>query len=212
MQLALPRARAWTTNMATAPISSGIRLNWFLAYKFINSLFLGVSIGSVFVLYSPLSPSTFSAGGIGLALGTLLIATQYHRLFNVGWFFRISLGVELIILAGIIGVLVHPIDTPLALFIYIGYQFSFAFGSYLVRCETLLIQAQANLKRLDIAKQAGYLLGMAGAWLFYELVESVWSLSEQTEQVTAIHWPLLVIEIGVVTSLLRAFSTRKPSS
>ncbi len=130
----------------------------------------------------------------------------------MGWFFRISLGVELIILAGIIGVLVHPIDTPLALFIYIGYQFSFAFGSYLVRCETLLIQAQANLKRLDIAKQAGYLLGMAGAWLFYELVESVWSLSEQTEQVTAIHWPLLVIEIGVVTSLLRAFSTRKPSS
>lgn len=209
MRQASLHVRAWTTNMATTPINSEIRLPWFLAYKFINSLFLGVSIGSVFVLYSPLSPSIFSAGGIGLALGTLLIATQYHRLFNVRWFFSISLGVELIILAGIIGVLVHPIDTPLALFIYIGYQFSFAFGSYLVRCETLLIQAQANLKQLDIAKQAGYLLGMAGAWLFYELVESVWSLSEQTEQVTAIHWPLLVIEAGVIASLVRAFSAQQ---
>lgn len=209
MRQASPHVRAWTTDVATAPLQSGIQLNWFLAYKFINSLFLGVSIGSVFVLYSPLSPSIFSAGGIGLALGTLLIATQYHRLFNVQWFFRISLGVELVILAGIIGVLVHPIDAPLALFIYIGYQFSFAFGSYLVRCETLLIQAQANLKQLDIAKQAGYLLGMAGAWLFYELVESVWSVSEQTQQVTAIHWPLLIIETGVIASLVRAFSAQQ---
>jgi cyanate permease len=198
--------------MATTPMSHGIQINWFLAYKFINSLFLGLSIGSVFVLYSPLSPSIFSAGGIGLALGTLLIATQYHRLFNVRWLFRISLGVELVILAGIIGVLIHPIDTPLALFIYIGYQFSFAFGSYLVRCETLLINAQANLKRLDIAKQTGYLLGMAGAWLFYELVESVWLISERTEQVTAIHWPLLVIEAGVVASLVRAFPARQRAS
>lgn len=212
MLRALPHARASTTNMATTPMSNGIQINWFLAYKFINSLFLGLSIGSVFVLYSPLSPSIFSAGGIGLALGTLLIATQYHRLFNVRWLFRISLGVELVILAGVIGVLIQPIDTPLALFIYIGYQFSFAFGSYLVRCETFLINAQANLKQLDIAKQAGYLLGMAGAWLFYELVESVWSISERTEQVTAIHWPLLVIEAGVVASLVRAFPARQRAS
>ena len=49
-----------------------IRFNWFLAYKFFNSLFLGLSIGAVFTLYEPLSPAIFSAGGIGLALATLL--------------------------------------------------------------------------------------------------------------------------------------------
>jgi len=196
----------------TPPTSHGIHLNWFITYKFINSLFLGLSIGSVFVLYSPLSPTVFSAGGVGLALGTLLIATQYHRLFNARWFFLISLGVELIILSGIVGVLIHPIDTPLALFIYIGYQFSFAFGNYLVRCETLLIQAQVSLKHLDIAKQSGYLLGMALAWLFYELLAARWSVLEKSEQVTAIHWPLLAVEIGVILSLARAFSQQRPQS
>lgn len=205
--LALPRGKVLTTSMLDTPISSRINLPWFIAYKLVNSLFLGLSIGSVFVLYSPLSPIVFSAGGIGLAVGTLLIATQYHRLFNTLWFFRISLGVELIILVGIIGVLAHPIDMPLALFIYIGYQFSFAFGSYLVRCETLLIPTQTSLKHLDIAKQSGYLLGMAGAWLFYQFIESAWSVSGRLEQVTAIHWPLLIVEICVVITLTRAFPT-----
>ena len=64
--------------------------SWFVTYKFLNSLFMGLSIGSVFTLYAPLSPATFSAGGIGLALATLIIATQYHRLFNRDWFFRLS--------------------------------------------------------------------------------------------------------------------------
>ncbi len=48
--------------------STAIRFGWFLAYKFFNSLFLGLSIGAVFTLYEPLSPAIFSAGGIGLAL------------------------------------------------------------------------------------------------------------------------------------------------
>ena len=164
-----------------------------------------MSIGSVFVLYTPLSPAVFSAGGIGLALGTLLIATQYHRLFNPQWFFGLSLIVELIILAGIVGVLVHPLDQPLALFIYIGYQFTFAFGSYLVRCETLLIAEQTDLAKLDVAKQAGYLLGMAAAWLFYEWLEKSAEIIQQVAQVQAIHWPLLGIECLVLATLAIAF-------
>ena len=71
--------------------STAIRFGWFLAYKFFNSLFLGLSIGAVFTLYEPLSPAIFSAGGIGLALATLVIATQYHRLFNPEWFYRLSI-------------------------------------------------------------------------------------------------------------------------
>ena len=47
-----------------------IRPAAFIRYKFLNSLFLGLSVGAVFVLYTPLSPAVFSAGGIGLALGT----------------------------------------------------------------------------------------------------------------------------------------------
>lgn len=186
----------------------GIRFSWFLAYKFLNSLFLGLSIGTVFVVYSPLSPAVFSAGGIGLALGTLLIATQYHRLFNVIWFYRISLLVELVILAGITGVLIYPIEATLALFVYLGYQLTFAFGSYLVRCETQLIPVKNRLTQLDVAKQIGYLAGMGISWGIYEALEALWEVVERTEQVTLMHRPLFILEVLVIVALIGAFKRR----
>ena len=139
-----------------------IRPAAFIRYKFLNSLFLGLSVGAVFVLYTPLSPAVFSAGGIGLALGTLIVATQYRRILAPDWFFRLSLGVELVTLSGVVAVLLFPLELALALFIYIGYQVTFALGNYLVRCETLLMVSVEQLRKLDVAKQAGYLLGMGG--------------------------------------------------
>ena len=106
-----------------------IRPVGFIVYKFLNSVFLGLSVGAVFVLYTPLSPSIFSAGGIGLALGTLLVATQYRRILVPKWFYRLSLLVELTTLTGVAAVLVFPLDLSLALFIYIGYQITFALGA-----------------------------------------------------------------------------------
>ena len=86
-----------------------IRPAAFIRYKFLNSLFLGLSVGAVFVLYTPLSPVVFSAGGLGLALGTLIVATQYQRILGPAWFFRLSIAVELITLSGVTAVLVLPI-------------------------------------------------------------------------------------------------------
>ena len=88
--------------MASHP---AIRPAAFIRYKFLNSLFLGLSVGAVFVLYTPLSPAVFSAGGLGLAVGTLIVATQYRRILAPAWFFRLSLLVELITLSGVAAVL-----------------------------------------------------------------------------------------------------------
>lgn len=190
---------------ADAPSTLRIDSRWFIAYKFANSLFLGLSIGTVFVLYSPLAPAVFSAGGIGLALATLVIATQYHRLFNAQWFRRLSLLVELVILFGIIAVLALPIAQPLALFIYLGYQVTFAFGSYLVRCETRLIPEEHRLTQLDVAKQVGYLLGMGVSWSLYTGFEHYLAMTEKDAQVVAMHWPLLGLELAIIVLLLKAF-------
>ena len=190
------------------PISndSVLHFRWFLAYKFFNSLFLGLSIGAVFTLYEPLSPATFSAGGVGLALATLMIATQYHRIFNPFWFFRLSLGVEIIILLGVLGVLIYPLERPLALFVYLGYQVTFALGSYLVRCETLLVVDQYRLTQLDVAKQLAYLVGMGASWAGYLVIEAELGLTGKAAQVVAIHWPLMAVEIAVIACLTLAFS------
>ena len=191
--------------MLTQAVDNAISIGWFTAYKFFNSLFLGLSIGSIFVIYTPLSPAVFSAGGIGLALGTLVIATQYQKLFTARWFFSLSFVVELTILLGVIAVLVYPVDTFLALFVYVGYQFSFAFGSYLVRCETLLIEDKKALTHLDIAKQVGYLVGMACAWGFYEALENGHGVTDKLPQVQAMHWPLVVVELAIILLLICAF-------
>ncbi len=203
---ALLPERAWTSEVHSA--TSSLRtfsFSWFVAYKFLNSLFMGLSIGSVFTLYAPLSPATFSAGGIGLALATLLIATQYHRLFNRDWFFRLSFFVECIILMGVIAVLLLPIDQQLAMFVYLGYQLSFAFGGYLVRYETLLIARDQDLKTLDVAKQAAYLVGMGLAWVIYQVLESYWSVSTADGQVRSLYQALVMVEIAVLYALARSF-------
>jgi len=182
-----------------------IRPGAFIRYKFLNSLFLGLSIGTVFVLYTPLSPAVFSAGGIGLALGTLAVATQYRRILTPAWFFRLSLLVEVVTLSGVVAVLFLPLELPLALFVYLGYQVTFALGNYLVRCETLLLVSVEQLRKLDVAKQAGYLLGMAAAWAIYEGLAAISGLTERTNQVFAIHRVLVVIEAAVLTLLWFAF-------
>ena len=183
-----------------------IRPAAFIRYKFLNSLFLGLSVGAVFVLYTPLSPAVFSAGGLGLAVGTLIVATQYRRILAPAWFFRLSLLVELITLSGVAAVLILPIELPLALFVYIGYQITFSLGNYLVRCETLLMVAVDQLRRLDVAKQAGYLLGMAVAWALYMGLERWAGLTSEAAQVVSLHWLLLGVEVSVLIALWQAFN------
>ncbi|EED35953.1 conserved hypothetical protein [Luminiphilus syltensis NOR5-1B] len=139
-------------------------------------------------------------------MGTLVVATQYSRILNAFWFFRLSLAVELVTAAGVIGVLAFSLTPALALFVYMGYQITFAFGSYLVRCETLLIPEQARLTQLDVAKQAGYLVGLGCAWGGYLAMEHYFSIADKLAQVRLMHYPLLLVEITTVLLLILAFS------
>lgn len=182
-----------------------IRPDAFIRYKFLNSLFLGLSVGAVFVLYTPLSPAVFSAGGFGLALATLVVATQYRRILTPFWFFSSSLLVELVTLSGIAAVVLFPVETPLALFVYVGYQITFSLGNYLVRCETLLMVNASQLARLDVAKQLGYIIGMGAAWIFYTGLETLAGVANRIEQVVALHYVLIGIELLVLLALWRAF-------
>ncbi len=186
-----------------------LRPDRFIQYKFLNSLFLGLSVGAVFVLYTPLSPAVFSAGGIGLAIGTLVVATQYRRILAARWFFHLSLLVELVTLSGVVAVLTFPVELPLALFVYIGYQLTFSLGNYLVRCETLLMVSVDQLRKLDVAKQAGYLLGMGAAWAIYSWLAASAHMQDRTAQVVALHWVLVVVEILVIAALWRSFHRQR---
>ncbi len=139
----------------------------FIAYKFFNSLFLGTSIGSIFIIYIPLEPSIYSVGGIVLAFGLMAVAYFYEKILNIEFFYKISLFVELVILGVIISFLIFSYSYEIALCVYIGYQITFIFGSYLGRVETLLLKEKSILKAVDISKQAGYMVGLLLSYIIF---------------------------------------------
>ena len=189
---------------------SNINLNQkaFILYKWFNSLFLGLSIGSVFTIYEPLEPSVYSLGGIVLAAAMIIVAKYYYKILNAYYFFRISLAVEVIVLAMLVAFLIFSYSYQIALLIYIGYQITFVFGSYLVRAETLVFKEDSMLTKIDMAKQIGYLVGMAASYAFYKSVEHFDLLSEKQEQVYYIHFLLVAIELIVITLLWKAFNDK----
>ena len=192
-------------------ISRKLRINNrnFIRYKFFNSLFLGTSIGSVFTIYSPLEPAVYSIGGIALAVSMLFIATLYSRILNINSFYKISLFVELVILSVIIAFLLFSFNYQIALIVYIGYQITFMFGSYLVRGETLLLKKDRLLTLVDVSKQLGYLVGLAASFLFYKLIEYQFQIIDNQTQVFYIHYFLLLIEILVILFLIKSFEKFK---
>jgi len=177
---------------------------WFIRYKFFNSLFLGLSVGAIFTLYAPLEPSIYSMGGIVLALSMLLVSRFYHNILNAEWFFRISLFVEVVLLLAIIYFLIHEYNYQTALMMYVGYQVTFVFGSYLIRVETILLKTDALLTKVDTAKQLGYLLGMGSSYLIYKLLTQL-NIHTAQEQVYFLHYLLLAVEGIVIFLIYKSF-------
>ena len=178
--------------------------SWFIRYKFFNSLFLGLSVGAIFTLYAPLQPSVYSLGGVVLAMGMLLVARLYHHILNAKWFFRISLLVELVLLGAMLYFLYAAYTYQTALLLYIGYQVTFVFGSYLIRAETLLLQTDTLLTKLDTAKQLGYLLGMGIAYILYKLFTH-YGIENAQDQVYDLHYLLIGIEVLVIGLIWKSF-------
>lgn len=166
---------------------------------------MGTSIGSIFTIYTPLEPSVYSIGGIILAVGMILIATQYTKILTINYFYKISLFVELIILGVVISFLIFSFSYQIALFVYIGYQITFVFGSYLVRGETLILKKESLLKSVDISKQTGYLIGLLFSFLFYKGLDFMYDFTDNQSQVYYLHIPLTIIEILVIVFLFISF-------
>ena len=174
-------------------------------YKFVNSLFTGLSIGSIFTIYAPLKPSIYSVGGVLLAIGMLIVAKFYEKLMTLRIFFFIALFVELVILILVSYFLVRPYTYSTALFVYAGYQLTFVFGSYLVRTETLFLRKKRLLSLVDIYRQAGYLIGLVLSFVFYRSLDVIFMVKANQEKVYDIHFVLLAVEVLIIILLVRSF-------
>ncbi len=177
----------------------------YIRYKFFNSLFLGLSVGSIFTIYSPLKPSVYSIGGIFLAISMLFIAKLYTKIMNIEYFYKISIFIELVIFILILYFLFMPYGYMTALLVYTGYQITFIFGSYLVRAETLIGKKRQMFTFFDTAKQYGYLVGLGGSFLFYKVLESLFNISVNTQKVYNLHFLLIICQTVILYYLIKSF-------
>jgi len=182
-----------------------INHNYYIAYKIFNALFAGLALGSVMSIYAPLQPSVYSLGGIVLALGMIIVARLYEKILTIRWFYRFTMLVEVILFGVILFFLTTKFSYQTALLVYIGYQITFIFSSYLIRAETLFLSETYMLIRIDTVKQIGTLIGMAVAYVFYRFLENKTNI----EQVYTMHYFLAVIQIVVIFLVFKSFEDKR---
>ena len=181
----------------------------YLKYKFFNSLFLGISVGSYITIYSPLDIKTFSIGGIFLAVAMIVIAKYYNEIININYFKKISLIVEYCILISLLILLIFSFSYAISLAIYVIYQITFSFGSYLVRTETMLFNEKEIISKLDVIKQQGTLIGMGFSFVFYKLIENYLLIDDNETQVYYVHFVLVIVQLMTIVFLTNSFIVRK---
>ena len=181
----------------------------YLKYKFFNSLFLGISVGSYITIYSPLDIKTFSIGGIFLAVAMIIIAKYYHKIININYFKKISLTAEYCILISLLILLIFSFSYAISLAIYVIYQITFSFGSYLVRTETMLFNEKKIISKLDVIKQQGTLIGMGFSFVFYKLIENYLLIDDNETQVYYVHFVLVIVQLITIVFLTNSFIVRK---
>ena len=181
----------------------------FIRYKFLNSLFFGIAIGSYVTQYEPLKIIDFPIMGIIFSLLAIPIAMLYTRIMTMNYFFKFSLLVEVIMLIWIIAFLINPYSYQIALLIYIARQITFLFGDFLGRAETLFIKKTEILSSIDVAKQLGAISGMIISVIFYKILENKFLITSNEQQVFYVHFILCLIEFIIILSLFTAFQRSK---
>ena len=182
----------------------------FLIYKLFNSTFTGLSIGILFTIYEPIEdPSTYSIGGMVLAIGMLILARFYEKILNIKKFFQISLFVEIVMLITLFTFLLLKYSLTSALLIYCGYQLTFIFGNYLVRAETLVANNKEFLGKIDINKQVGYLIGLGASFIYYKILEFGFNISDSKIQIQILHYFLVSLQSLIIILLITSFTNDK---
>jgi len=135
----------------------------------------------------------------------IIVARLYEKILTIEWFYRFTLLVEVVLFGVILFFLTTEFSYESALLMYIGYQITFIFSSYLIRAETLFLSETSMLIRIDTVKQIGTLIGMAVAYIFYKFLEDKTNI----EQVYTMHYFLVAIQIIVIFVVYRSFEDRQ---
>jgi hypothetical protein len=117
--------------------------------------------------------------------------------------------VEIMMLITVIIFIFLQFSLVSALLIYIGYQFTFTFGGYLVSAETLVANDKELLGKIDFNKQLGYLIGLGASFVFYYTLKNGFEIVDPESQIMILHYLLIILQILIVLFLKASFSRKE---
>jgi hypothetical protein len=117
--------------------------------------------------------------------------------------------VELMMLITAVIFIFLQISLLSALLIYIGYQFTFTFGGFLIRAETLIANDKELLGKIDFNKQLGYLVGLGASFVFYYTLKNGFEIVEPKSQIIILHYLLIILQVLIVLFLQASFSRKE---
>ena len=117
--------------------------------------------------------------------------------------------VEIMMLITLLIFIFWELSLVSALLIYIGYQFTFTFGGYLVRAETLVANDKELLGKIDFNKQLGYLFGLGASFVFYYTLKNVFEIVDPELQIMILHYLLIILQVLIVLFLKASFSRKE---
>jgi len=185
-----------------------INTKTFITYKFINTMFMGIAIGSYVTQYKPIKIDDYPIMGIIFAILTIGIASLYKRIMKIDYFFKFLLIVESIMLIWIIFFLIYPYSYQVALLIYIARSITFLFGDFLGRAETIFLNKTETLSSIDIFKQLGNISGMIFSVLFYKWIEETYLISDNESKVYYIHFLLVILQVIIIFLVFKSFQRK----
>lgn len=189
-----------------------INTKTFITYKFINTMFMGIAIGSYVTQYKPIKIDDYPIMGIIFAIFTIGIASLYKRIMIIDYFFKFLLIVEFIMLIWIIFFLIYPYSYQVALLIYIARSITFLFGDFLGRAETIFLNKTETLSSIDVFKQLGNISGMIISVIFYKWIEQTYLISDNESKVYYIHFLLVFLQVIIIFFVFKSFKKKKINS
>jgi hypothetical protein len=91
-----------------------------------------------------------------------------------------------------------------ALIIYIGYEVTFVFGSYLVRMETIALKKTKLISFADVIKQKGYIVGLVISYIFYKILGFLGIISKQA-QVYDLYLGMIFLQLFILFLVFKSF-------
>lgn len=173
----------------------------YLKYKFINSLFFGLSIGMLYTMYSPIPPSYHSFMGIITALGVIVMTKYYNKIMNFQYFYYICIFLEILTFIALSGFMILGFNLSAALWYFVITNITFIFGTYHMRTETIIIKKTILFSMLDKLKQYGYLMGLFISYIFYQTLDYI-GYTDKFDQVANIHYLLILVQAYIIYLVL----------